>query len=64
MRVRSTAAENQLRYLSDEVVAGILAERANVEQRLDHRICGHYLGNRAGRPNVCWEPRGHPGTHL
>ena len=64
MTVRRKAAHNPLRYLSDEVVAGITTERANVEHRLSHEVCGRYLGNRDGHPNVCWEPRGHPGGHL
>ena len=64
MRVRRTAAENQLRHLSDEVVSGTVAERTNVEHRLGHGICGRDRGNRDGRPTVCWKPCGRPGAHL
>ena len=64
MTVQRSLTDKGLRYRSDTEVAQIAAERSAVEHRLGHVICGHYLGNRDGQPNVCWLSRGHSGRHL
>jgi hypothetical protein len=64
MRSRRQAPPDGLKYLAEPVIAAIGAERAQVEGELGHLICGRYLGDRDGHPNVCWKSRGHGGTHL
>jgi hypothetical protein len=65
MRSRTSSPSSAgLRHLPEPVVATIHAERARVESDLGHVICGRYLGNRDGHPNVCWQSRGHAGSHL
>jgi len=61
---KSSPSSAGLRYLPELVVAAIYAERARVESDLGHVICGRYLGNRDGHPNLCWQSRGHTGIHL
>jgi len=61
---RSSVRDKELRYRSDTERAWMAGGRSDAEQRLGHVVCGHYLGSREGRPNVCWRSRGHSGRHL
>jgi hypothetical protein len=53
-----------LAYQPESLLAAVGAECSRVEHELGHAICGRYLGNRDGHPNVCWKSRGHGGSHL
>lgn len=64
VRTRTVQRDDELRYLPEVVVAGVVAERADVEKRLGHTVCGRYLGGPEDRPNVCWKSPGHGDGHL
>jgi hypothetical protein len=63
MRSRNAQSDG-LKYLDERIIVAIRAEQARVKSDLGHTICGRYLGNRDGHPNVCWQSRGHAGSHL
>jgi len=64
MRSRKPTPSDGLKYQDERLVAAVRDERARVESDLGHLICGRYLGDRAGHPNVCWRSRAHTGGHL
>ena len=64
MRSRKPAPSDGLRYLDEPRIIAVRAERARVEGELGHVVCGRYLGDREGHPNVCWKSRAHAGSHL
>ena len=64
MRSRKPAPSDGLKYLDEPLIVAVGAERARVESELGHMVCGRYLGDRDGHPNVCWESPAHAGGHL
>jgi hypothetical protein len=64
MRSRKAAPSDGLKYQDERLVASVRNERARVTTALGHMICGRYLGNRDGHPNVCWESPRHGGSHT
>ena len=64
MRPRKPAPSDGLKYQDERIIAAVRDERARVETEFGHTICGRYLGDRDGHPNVCWRSRAHTGSHL
>jgi hypothetical protein len=64
MRSRKPAPSDGLKYLDEQLIVAIRAEHARIEGELGHRVCGRYLGDRAGNPDVCWQSPAHQGLHL
>ena len=64
MRSRKPAPSDGMNYLDEALIVAVRAEHARVEGELGHRVCGRYLGEQAGHPNVCWRSPAHAGRHL